>query len=240
MIVTGQGEAGRLAGFARALEDVLVKVSGDPGLAGQPAAAGLLQSADGLVSGFTYRDRMQGIPVHDDQGSYARPYDLTVVFDRTRIDSALRSLGRSPWLAPRPRLVMLVGVDRGGSRLLLSADGDSSPYMRDALAAEAARAGLAIVLPTEAVLSARPIDFDALANPDIGALDDIARSAGGAFAIAGTLVWSDEELGWIAGWTFGGGGPQHRWTKRGGNFDAAFRNAARGALQILSGNGSPG
>ena len=41
-IVTGQGEESRAAGFAEALEEVLVKVSGDPRLIGDPRVAELL------------------------------------------------------------------------------------------------------------------------------------------------------------------------------------------------------
>src|SRR5215470_7220269 len=68
-IVTGEGEANRPLGFAECLEDVLVKVSGDPQLIGDPAATALGRNAAPLVAEFRYHDRMSGIPHHDEQGT---------------------------------------------------------------------------------------------------------------------------------------------------------------------------
>src|SRR5579883_576201 len=62
--VTGQGEVERARGFAICLEAVLIKVSGDPRLASEPALDALKSEASRFVAGFTYRDRMAGIPVH--------------------------------------------------------------------------------------------------------------------------------------------------------------------------------
>ena len=98
-IVTGQGEAERARGFALCLEAVLVKASGDPRLIGDPEVVPMKAQAGSFVIGFEYQDRMKGIPVHDEQGTRDRPYDLTVTFDQQKIDAALRSLRRTPWLA---------------------------------------------------------------------------------------------------------------------------------------------
>jgi hypothetical protein len=95
-IVTGQGEVSRRVGFADCLEQVLVKVSGDSRLLDDPEITAMADEAGTFVADFHYRDRMAGIPVHDEQGTRDRPYDLTVSFDPTRIDTALRSLGHEP------------------------------------------------------------------------------------------------------------------------------------------------
>src|SRR5262252_1596173 len=72
--VTGQGEANRVVGFAQCLEDVLVKVSGDPRLIGDPAVAEMAGRAGSFVREFRYHDQMSGIPVHDEQGTRDPPY----------------------------------------------------------------------------------------------------------------------------------------------------------------------
>src|SRR5579871_6106132 len=64
--VTGKEEPARSRGFAAGLADVLVKLTGDPSLAGDPAAVALDADAGGMVGGFDYRDLMAGIPVHDE------------------------------------------------------------------------------------------------------------------------------------------------------------------------------
>jgi uncharacterized protein len=99
-IVTGQGEENRAGGFATALEAVLVKVSGDPRLLGDPRVEAMAGEAGSFVEAFRYRDRMAGIPVHDEQGTRDRPYDLFVSFRPGDIDALLRSLGREKWPTP--------------------------------------------------------------------------------------------------------------------------------------------
>ncbi|WP_426130411.1 DUF2066 domain-containing protein [Pararhizobium sp. PWRC1-1] len=81
-------------------------MSGDPRIAGDPQIQPLLEMARSYVSEFRYRDRLEGIPIHDEQGTYDRPYDLACLYKPSTINGLLSILGRKPWLAPRPRLVL--------------------------------------------------------------------------------------------------------------------------------------
>jgi hypothetical protein len=136
-IVTGKDEGDRGRGFAESLKDVLVKVSGDRRLADERQVIVMAQGASAFVADFHYRDRLEGIPIHDEQGSRDRPYDLTVRFEPARIDAALRSLGREPWTAPRPRLVAFIGVVYETTAFVLASDGERGIDQREALAAVA-------------------------------------------------------------------------------------------------------
>jgi hypothetical protein len=238
-IVTGQGEQSRRVGFPLCLEQVLVKVSGDPRLIGDPKVAALAEEAATFVADFAFRDRMAGIPVHDEQGTRDRPYDLTVRFDPAKIDAALRALGREPWRGPRPRVTVLVGVDIGETPYVLASDGRRGRDQREALADAATRFGIPIALPDEAALAAAGLSYAKLQALDPGDLDATARALGGDLALAGDLVWSAEALGWIAAWRMDAAGKSHRWQLRGVSFDDAFRTAMSGAAQILSGHGVP-
>jgi hypothetical protein len=191
------------------------------------------------VTDFAFRDRMAGIPAHDEQGTRDRPYDLTVRFDPAKIDAALRALGREPWKGPRPRLAALVGIEVGGTPYLLASDGKRGRDQREALAEAAARYGLPMALPDEAALAAAGLSHAKLQALDPGSLDAAAAAIGGDLALAGNLLWSEEALGWIADWRMDAGGESHRWQIRGVSFDDAFRNAMSGAAQILSGHGQP-
>jgi hypothetical protein len=238
-IVTGEGEENRKVGFARALEQVLVKVSGDPRLASEPAVAAMGAQAGTFVAEFGYRDRMAGIPVHDEQGTRDRPFDLTVDFIPEKIEAALRSLGRDPWTATRPRIVVFLGVQNGPTAYTLAGDGERGRDLRDALAAEAGRLGLPALLPDEAALAAAGLSLETLPAAYLASLDEMAKSAGGDVALAGGLVWSDAALGWIADWRLAWHGKTYRWQIGGVSFDAAFRNGLGGAAQILAGHGPP-
>ena len=237
-IVTGQREPERLRALPDCLEDVLVKVSGDPRLIGDKRLAPLHANAAELVVSFRYHDRMSGIPVHDEQGTRDRPYDLTVRFDAAKIDAALRSLGLEPWTGPRPRLAVFAGVWNGPTPYMLANDAERGLEQKLALQAAAQKRGLSIVLPSSGVLAAAGVRFDRLATIDLQRWNALARDAGGDTALVGTLFWIEQEFGWRADWRLAGQ-TDHRWQVRRVTFDAAFRNAMEGSEQILSGHGEP-
>ncbi len=217
-IVTGTDGRMRLEGFDRCLRDVLVKVSGDPALADDPRAAVFEPGAEALAEDFFYQDRMSGQPMHDEQGSRDRPYDLTVRFSPARIDAILDTLGAAPWLGPRPPLVLMLSISRNGETYQLTADGAPDERPRQAAVAAGAKYGMRVVFP--------PHDS---ALPDIPGLPEIP----GAVALHGTLAWKPEAFGWVGDWRIAAHGSEVRWGVAGVSFDEAFRDAVRGAMKAL-------
>jgi len=236
--VTGQGEANRLKGFAQCLEDVLVRVSGDQRLLGDPAIAKMADKAGSFVKEFRYHDQMSGIPIHDEQGTRDRPYDLIVSFQAPKIDEALRSLGREPWTAPRPRVAVFLGVCNQATIYILASDGVRGPGQREALHTAAERRGVPMVIPSEAVLAKAGLTFDVL-SADLSSLEMAASVAGGDLALAGRMTWKEEGLAWISEWRFAPGGKIYHWQFHAASFDDVFRGTMGTVAQILSGNGPP-
>lgn len=216
-IVTGTGDESRERGFAECLRNVLVKVAGDPGLAEDPRVGALAGEAAGFVRDFGYRDRMAGIPVHDEQGTRDRPHFLTVQFEPARIDAALRALGRAPWPAPRPRVAVMLTVRIGEVAYVLTSDGASGRDQREALEAAADRLGLPVVLPDTAMVATD-------------------RRPPGDVTVAGSLVWSDTARGWTAEWTFEAPDHTANWADAGVSFDHAFRIMLGRVALTMSGN----
>lgn len=235
---TGSGEEAQRVGFAAALQEVLAKVSGDQRLIGDPRVAALGEDAAAYVGDFSFRDRMEGIPTHDEQGTRERPHDLTVSFDAGKIDAALAELGSAPWPEPRPDLVMIVSVTFGDV-FILATDSFRGTDMRTALQVASSRAGLDVLLPTSDALAMSGVSFGELPEGDGGDLDALAAEVGGDHALAGSLVWNPEALGWVAEWRLDFEGETYRYGTSGVSFDGAFRNGVWGAAQVLSGNGAP-
>jgi uncharacterized protein len=221
------------------MEDVVVRVSGDYRLVRSGKARAMIDGAAEYVAAFKYRDLYEGIPVHDEQGTHDRPHELTVDFDKGKVDAALASLGSRPWLDPRPRLTVILGVKNSKGRFLLSADAEQGFYMRDSFAASSKRIATPIVFPTQAAIGAAAVTEETLAHADMAALEKLAKEAGGDNALAGIISWSDADRGWIAEWRLVVDGKTYGWRISGVSFDDAFRNALRGAAQVLSGNGEP-
>ena len=237
--VTGEEEPNRSRGFAEGLQDVFVKLTGDPTLIGDPAVVGLGAKAGSLVGAFHYRDLMAGIPVHDEQGTRQRPFILTIDFDPAKIDAALKSLGREAWTAERPRLILFVAVDNGTAPYLLTSDGPHGRDQREALAESAWLYGMPVGLPKQTSLNQLGLFVQTVASASLARLQAVAQNTGGDFALAGTLTWTPKDLGWTASWRFAPAGETYRWSVKGVSFDQAFRTAILGAAQILSGHGAP-
>ena len=238
-IVTGQREETRAPGVRQCFVDVLVKVSGDPRLIGDPRVAAMSQGADTFVRAIRYHDRFAGKPIHDEQGTRDRPHDLTVDFDAAKIDEALHSLGLKPWTAQRPRLAMFVAMQQGASSDVLTQDEERGFAPRAALAAASQRIGLPVVLPSRSSAASSGVDVAAVRSASPEKLDRIAKEVGGDLALVGTMAFDEAELGWVADWRIASNGTVTAWRIRGVNFDEAFRNGLRGAAQVLSGNGRP-
>jgi uncharacterized protein len=236
-IVTGRGEENRLRGFPLCFADVLIKVSGDPRLIDDPRLGPLQAQAPTFVVSFDYHDRMAGLATHDEQGTRDRPYDLIVHFDRDKIDAALKSLGRVPWTTPRPRVVVLFGMKQATAKYVLTRDGDRVGP-KESLAAAAEKRGIPILIPSTRELAMHRVAWEDLTGDMVG-FDAIRRGLGADVALAGQLIWQEEELGWAASWSLVAADGVHRWQVRGVTFDAAFRNALGGSAQILSGHGDP-
>jgi uncharacterized protein len=238
-VVTGTDERNRPLGFKLCFEDVLVKVSGDASILSDRRFAALAAVAGQYVSTFSYRDRFEGKPVHDEQGTYDRPHFLTCQFDPQKIDGVLKMLGRKPWLGKRPRLVMILIVHGRTKSGLLSRDGIFDPDMREALANAAQRYGLTVNLPSVADLQVNQINIDTAEITPADRFLRVAELSDSELPLVGDLRWSDAALGWIANWRLAVNGRGHRWSVSGVNYDEAFRNAVRGAARLLSGNGGP-
>ncbi|THK37719.1 DUF2066 domain-containing protein [Ensifer sp. MPMI2T] len=238
-IVTGTGEENREIGFRECLSEVLVKVSGNQRVLEAPALAPLLERAGSFVASFAYRDRLEGIPIHDEQGTHDRPHDLTCRYDPATINRLLDTLGSRPWPQPRRRIAVLFAVHDQKRSFMLTSDGDESPYMAESLAAATVPLALEARLPERETLAQEKLGLDVLSSERAAQLERLAKKIGGDAVLAGTISWSDEALGWIADWQLDRAGKTHRWQIRGVSFDDAFRNAVRGAAQILSGNGAP-
>ncbi|TPN10460.1 DUF2066 domain-containing protein [Mesorhizobium sp. B2-1-3] len=238
-IVNGRYEKNRQAGFKRCLDAVLVRVSGDQRLPAKPEMAALRDKAGSFVAAFRYRDRMEGIPNHDDQGTYDRPHNLYCQYSPAMIDPVLASLGSRPWLTERPGLAVFLSTERGVRHFALDADDERGVLMRESFGNAAAPVAMQVTFPTAALLSKAGLDDRIMRDADMAKLDTVAKMAGADQALSGSIVWSGKELGWIADWRLAKAGKTYAWQVRGVGFDEAFRVGMRGAAQILSGNGQP-
>lgn len=238
-IVTGEREETRLPVLGQCLKDVLKKVSGDPVIDRDPRFEVFANQAQAHIKSFSYHDRMEGIPIHDEQGTRDRPYDLMVDFQPEKIDELLQVLGQKPWAARRPTIVVLLAVKYEARSYLLTGDADEGFDQRESFNSAAWLAGMPMTLPSTAAFNEAGMTAEKLPTADLGDLKKIARASGGGMVLVGSIAWNKGMLGWKGDWQLYSDDGPHHWQIRNVNFDAAFRSAMRGAAQVLSGNGEP-
>ena len=231
-IVTGSDMRSRPTGFARCLREVLVKVSGEPRLQADPRVSVLAAHADGLVASFDYVDLDAAFKHHDDQGTYDRPFALTVRFDRARIDKALAGLGERPWRGERPVIVPVLTVRGFSTSYLLSAESPPGADQRAAFADVARDFGLRVLFPTNAEMAAWHVTQGRFPSPPASSVPHRAL-------VAGTLEFHRALPGWVGSWKMRWHGTAYAWGIRGVNFDEAFRDLIRGVVRVASGHGAP-
>jgi len=234
-IVTGQGEANRMAGIASCLEDVLIKVSGQLRLARDPRLEPYKADAARLVRGFSYRDEKGGKPKNDEQGTRDRSFVLTVDFDAAAINDVLARLGVKPWLARRPVLGVFVEMQPGARRYVVAGDSKQTDLQRDSLLAAAAKRGMPVVLPDAAAVAGLGANEFALAGIAHAKLAEVAAARGGEGLLIARLAWDDQEMRWNTDWQLDWQGRSHQWQLAAVTFDEAFRQGIGGAAQIVAG-----
>lgn len=232
VIVTGTDIRSRPYGFGQALRAVLVNVSGEPRLRDDPRVTPLAAHADAWVASFSYVDRMAGRPVHDEQGTRDRPYNLTVKFIPVRIDKALADLGQQPWLGARPVVVPILAVRIGTASYLLSAENPDGAAQRASFVDMARDFDMKVRFPSEADLRAWGVAPGRFPSPHATATADDAL-------VAGTLDFDESLPGWVGKWRWRWRGVDYSWGIKGGSFDKAFRDICRGVLRVASGHGAP-
>ena len=204
-----------------------------------PGARKLANGATGLATEFSYRDRLAGRQIHDEQGSRDRPFILTVTFDPQKVDAALKALGSKPWAGKRPSLAFFLVVNNNGNIYVLAGDSTFGRDQRESLAAASWQTGMPVTLPSEADLAKEGLTASVLSAIEPAKLDQVVKGMGADLVLLGNLVWDKNAQGWAADWKLHDGQQIHRWKVEKVSFDDAFRNALRGSALILSGNGRP-
>lgn len=231
-IVTGTVEPERTRGMRAGLIDVIVKLTGDARLAENAAVKSMVSRPHDFVERFEYRDRMKGIPLHDEQGTRERPYDLLLRFKPAKIDSALRTLGLSKWDADRPTLAVWFAVRTASEQYVLRRSGDAGYGQRAVFVETARRRGIPILLPRQTPPAAA-IRFGDVAARNMPKLR--AASPGADALLLGTLVLVPSGY-WDIDWQMRWRGHTRRWKMQDVTFDTAIKDGLQRSALIFSGN----
>jgi uncharacterized protein len=238
-VVTGSDRRYRGGGFARCLRTVLAKVSGNPRLEQDRRVDRFAREAHLFVASFDYVDQMAAYHIKDDQGTYDRPFNLTVRFVPAKIDALLATLGERPWRGTRPTIVPVLAVHGVRTAYLLSADVAAGADQRGSLEEMASEMGIRVRFPTDAELAGWGVRPQRFSPPSLSPAAVITSLPADRALVAGRLEFQTAVPGWAGSWRMRYRGSDYAWSIKGVNFDAAFRDLVRGVVLVASGHGAP-
>lgn len=194
--VLNQSTDERSQAMQAALQQVLIKVSGNKGIVTLPIVKDQLAKADTLVQQYRYSRT----------SNYA-PLSLQVSFEPTSIDKLIHQAGQGVWRQARPVIVTWVAVQDKQQTELLSADSDDS--LVSLLQQDASDRGLNVSIPLLDLADLTSVDADMVLNKNYQPLQKASiryrantlmlislSQDGDRWSGQWTLLYDDEPLSW--------------------------------------------
>lgn len=221
--VRSQSEAEREAGFARALAQVLGKLSGDRNAPQRPGVSQELRRAGQYVEGYDYRQD-EGV---SSRGSPTFTTKLVVRFRQDDVDAVAGALGLPVWPDPRPKPVMWLAIDDGsGPRLVALQHNNVARPTLD----RAVERGYRLGLPTGN--AAEQAAVGAIWRGDTASIARISARYNPPMQLIGKLY--RDGAGWKADWIFvDDGRVLARWSETGEDARRTLASGADGAADAL-------
>lgn len=118
ILVENRSDAEWRRGVNQALESVLIKVSGNPGINTLPKVNDLVASNDEMVQQFSYSGSNDSLT-------------LSVHFDIEKVDSILKKSGQSIWGANRPTTLVWFVNERGSNGLFITSQDKDADIFKE-------------------------------------------------------------------------------------------------------------
>lgn len=242
--VLDKGSAARAEGFRRALEQVLIKVTGDSAVIEDPAVESMLATPARYVQQYRYEE-IEDAAADEDTVAEAAPaetgsgtdedepvpaYRLEVMFGETQIERTLRASEVVVWGPYRPQVLVWLAYDDGNRRALVAADDETA--MDEALHASADTRGLPLLLPLLDTEDRQRIEF-----LDVqGGFHDAVRAASERYRASSVLVGHvyPGNGGWRGEWTLLSGDDRSGWLTRAEGAEQAVQAGIAGLADRLA------
>ncbi len=221
--VNNQTDTERNNGLARALAQVLAKISGDRSATGRPGVGQELRRAKDYVASYDYRQD-QGV---SSTGAPTFKSMLVVRFDRAKVDGIIGALGLPIWPQPRPKPVLWLAIDDGkGPRLVSVGQSNAARAVLD----RAIERGYRLGLPSGN--AAEQAAVGAIWRGDTGAIARTSARYSPPMQLIGKLYRKDS--GWKADWLFvDSGRVLSKWSTENNDARAAMSAGADGTADAL-------
>lgn len=225
----GRNRAARKDAMRRALEEIMIRVSGDRNVAQVPAVAKMLKNPASFVQKFRFQkltsDQLK------DVGKKRPIKSLWVSFEAQAINRVLQSNGLPVWGRSRPSVLVWLALEYEGKRSILAADAKEPVQQR--LKYFARKRGLPVVFPI--------MDLKDQANVKVldvwgGFLDNLhlASERYKTEAVLVGRVSVSPEGKWLARWNLFHNDTSSGWEAKADKFDHVLLEGPAGSADSLA------
>lgn len=172
-------------GLSQALNQVLVKVSGNTSVMTLPAIENVLPKINNYVESYSYSTQT------DNEGK--QTLLLHVVFDNKAIKQILQNAGQAIWGANRPLTLVWLSMSQGSQPMVLASDNNDP--LTAVIKQTAMGRGVPIIFPAMDLEDQADMAQTTSALPTNEQLQQLAKKYGVNSLLAGTIVTIDSDHG---------------------------------------------
>ena len=223
----GRTAEARREALTRALGQVLVRVTGDETVVGDPAVQPLLRDAGRYV--VQYRFSEPPADPRDEENSGPELL-LWAQFDEVALARALREHGLPYWGRDRPDVLVWLAVDDHGNRFLVSETSDDP--LASALRESAQRRGLPVNLPLLDLQDQQAVHFSDLWGGFFGPVQRASERYRPQVVLIGRV--GSAAAGWSGQWSLLGAGASSEWSVHGATPEEVVDRGVAEAVGLLA------
>ena len=222
--VPNQSNAALMQALPKAFGQVLVKVSGNPGVVTLPSVQNAMPNLNGLLRSYSYHQRTL------DDGKtqwYAR-----VRFDHAAVLRLLQQTGQPVWDANRPLSLVWLTINNNQTAPFVLASSASNIALSD-LKEDAFRRGLPYLLPAMDLQDQRFVNT----NQAIPFNNQQLIAAGQRYRVTSIIAGNISKMGpqnWQGQWLLLLNGQPFRWNNQGASMDALINQAVNNTANIMA------
>lgn len=225
--VSDQSAETRREAFIKALETVLIRLSGYRGIAAMSESQNILQNASRYVLQYRY----QSIEPAKNNQAVVLPLLLQVEFDGLALTAQMQRENLPVWGSNRPNSLMWVGVEQGFNRHMQAED-DRDP-IRAAFDVAAVQRGLPLLFPLMDLDDQEQVGFADITGGFATRILDASSRYDADTVVTVALIQQNNKMLWKSHWTVYKENVASRWSTD-GNLQEIISAGIDGIADILA------
>jgi len=220
--VANDSASARMKAMPIAVGQVLIKMSGNPGVMTLPVIQNAASDVNGWIRSYSYFTQV---------GANGKTQQmLRVTFDKAALVKILEKSGQSIWSADRPLTLVWVNIQDGSQNNILS-NTSATPILQ-ALRTNAKLRGLPILLPAMDLQDQSFINDNEAQDFDVKKLKAAAKRYGASAILAGNISGTADDR-WRANWMLLANGAPYRWQNTAVDLNAVIAGAVGDMANLM-------